>query len=257
MIRLDCQQGSREWIEARLGIPTASEFKRILTPGGKLAKPRSEYVWELVAEWALGEPVTKFGGNDWTERGQVLEPEARKFYSFQRDLKPRTVGLIYRDEDRMCGCSPDGLVGDNGLIELKCPMAGNHLQYLVGDSVPSKYAMQVQGQLWVSGRAWCDFVSYYPGLPVFIKRVEPDSKIQTVLDEIMPHFVAEVLAGRERMRSLGVVPAAEVEATEEADPSDADLWLTEDDVAEFLHPEGEPQPAVAIAEQAEDLWDGN
>ena len=231
MIVHPCQQGSREWIEARLGIPTASEFSRIVTPSGKLSKSKSEYVWELVAEWALGEPTVKFGGNDWTERGKVLEPEARKYYAFQRDLEPQTVGFVYRDEARMCGCSPDGLVGDDGLLEMKCPMPPKHLQYLAGDTVPREHKTQVQGQLWVTGREWCDFMSYHPGLPPFIKRVEPDPKLQKALDEIMPHFIAEILSGRERLRSLGVVPASEVP---EEKPGDADLWLTDEDVAEFI-----------------------
>ena len=232
MIRLDFQQGSREWVEARLGIPTASEFSRIVTTSG--AKAKTGYVWELVAEWVLGEPTVKFGGNDWTERGQVLEPEARKYYAFQRDLEPQTVGFIYRDETRMCGCSPDGLVGDDGLLELKCPMAGKHLQYLVGDKVPREHKTQVQGQLWVTGRAWCDFMSYHPGLPPFIKRVEPDPKLQAALDEHMPEFLEELLAGRERLRSLGVVPAGEAEPVAEKADANGDLWLTDKDVEEFI-----------------------
>ena len=212
MIVHPCQQGTVEWTEARLGIPTASEFSRIVTATGKLSKQRDGYLAELLAEWCLGEPVTNFMGNEWTERGQVLEPEARKYYAFQRDLDAETVGFIYLDEARMVGCSPDGLVGEDGLLELKCPMAPTHLLWLCRGVLPPAHNAQVQGELWVTGRAWCDFMSYFPGLPPLLVRVEPDSKYQAALDDLMPKFVQEVLAGRERLRELGAVIAPKEQA---------------------------------------------
>ena len=236
---LDHPQGSAEWAEARLGIPTASEFKRILTPTGKLSTSREGYLGELLAEWALGKPVTEFGGNDWTERGQALEPDARDCYAFEADCEPTTVGLVLRDEAGMCGASPDALVGESGLLELKCPMAGKHLVYLSRDELPRAYAAQVQGQLWVTGRAWCDFMSYYPGLPALIVRVEPDERFHAALDESMPVFINELLTGRDRLRSLGIVPAGEAEAVAEKAASNEDLWLTDADVEEFLKHKGE------------------
>ena len=244
MIVLNHEQGSAEWVEARLGIPTASEFKRILTPTGKPSTSREGYLAELLAEWALGQPVTEFGGTEWTERGQMLEPDARADYAFQVDCEPSLVGLILRDEGRMCGASPDALVGENGLLELKCPKAGKHLLYLARNELPREYSAQVQGQIWVTGREWCDFTSYYPGLPSFCIRVAPDDRYQAALDESMPVFIEELLAGRQRLRSLGVVPAVEVEAAAEQAreqareaAGDEDLWLTDADVA-FLNGEG-------------------
>ena len=243
MIVLDHDQGSTEWIEARLGIPTASEFSRIITPTGKLSASRDTYEGELLAEWALGRPVTEFGGNDWTERGKALEPDARACYAFHADCEPQTVGFTLRDEDRMCGASPDALVGEHGLLELKCPGAGKHLLYLAREELPRAYAAQVQGQIWITGREWCDFMSYYPGLPALILRIAPDDRFQAALDKFMPEFLEELLAGRERLRSLGVVPAAEAEAlakkTREQAAGDEDLWLTDADVEEFLEHKGE------------------
>ena len=184
-------------------------------------------------------PVTEFGGTDWTERGKELEPDARACYAFHADCEPQTVGFVLRNEDRMCGASPDALVGAHGLLELKCPMAGKHMLYLAQDKLPTKYAAQVQGQLWITGREWCDFMSYYPGLPAFIHRVAPDDKFLAALDEHMPVFIGELLEGRERLRSLGVVPEPEAEATKVRKvEGDESLWLTDEDVAEFLSGDG-------------------
>ena len=209
MIIVNCEQGSRQWTECRLGIPTASAFSRIVTPGGKLSAAREEYQGELLAEWALGE-ADEFGGTDWMERGKMLEPEALQHYAFYRDLQPDSVGFVYRDDNKMVGCSPDGLVKD-GALELKCPKAGTHLIYLAGGHCPKKYVPQVQGHIWVTDRPWCDFMSYHPGLPPLIVRVEPDAAYQAAFDKHMPEFIAELLEGRERLREMGVVPALEVE----------------------------------------------
>ena len=105
--------------QARLGIPTASEFKRILTPNGKLSASRDGYLSELLAEWALGEPSSDFMGTDWTERAQILEPQARAAYGLLRDADVTECGLCFLDDSKMVGASPDGLVGDAGLLELK------------------------------------------------------------------------------------------------------------------------------------------
>lgn len=206
MIVLDLEQGSRAWVEARLGIPTASEFSRVVTPGGKLSASRADYLGDLLAEWALGEPVKDFK-SDWMEWGNTIEPDARNYYAFQCDAEVTTVGFVYRDETRMAGCSPDGLVGD-GALELKCPKAGTHLRWLAVGKIPREHAIQVQGQLWVTGLPWIDFMSFYPGLPPLIVRAEPDEMLQRAFDEAIPAFVEEVISGRRRLREMGVQPAA-------------------------------------------------
>ena len=215
---LDVEQGSREWIEARLGIPTASAFKRIVTSTGKLSAQRDAYQAELLSEWVFGEPAKDFD-TTWTERGKVLEPDARRYYSFHTDTEARTVGFIVRESNdgispaldagevvAIAGASPDGLVGDDGLLELKCPREDTHMLYLARGVLPSEYRAQVQGQLWVTGRAWADFMSYCPELPPFLIRVEPDAKFQAALDDHMPVFHAELMAGRQRLIEKGVTP---------------------------------------------------
>ena len=201
---INVEQGSREWVEARLGIPTASAFKRIVTSTGKLSAQRDAYQAELLSEWVFGEPAKDFD-TTWTERGKVLEPDARRYYSFHTDTEARTVGFCLRD-DSIAGASPDGLVGDDGLLELKCPREDTHLLYLSRGVLPTDYKAQVQGQLWVTGRAWADFMSYCPELPPFLIRVEPDRKFQSALDDHMPTFHAELMAGRARLLDKGVTP---------------------------------------------------
>lgn len=205
MIVVDCEQGSREWEECRMGIPTASSFARIVTNSGKLSDSRDKYLGELLAEYCTGDPYQPFKGNEWVDRGKALEDKARMRYAFQRDLEVRKVGFVYMDEDRMIGCSPDGLVGNDGGLELKCPKAPNHLVWLSRDKIPKEHRPQVQASLWITGLAWWDFMSYHPGLPPFIKREYPDPQYHKDLDKHMPGFVEEVLKARERMKKIGAV----------------------------------------------------
>ena len=175
--------------------------------GGKLSKSRDGYLAELAAEWALGEQFSEFAGTEWTERGHILEGEARAAYGLLRDADVTEVGTCYMDERRLVASSPDGLVGENGCLELKCPKAGNHLLWLSRGVLPREHVLQVQGQIWVTGRKWADFMSYHPGLPPLVLRAEPDEKLQAAMDEHIPTFIEELLAGRERLRALGVEPA--------------------------------------------------
>ena len=211
MIELDVVQGSEEWIEARLGIITASEFKKVVTATGKLSKTRTRYLGELLAEWLLGYSVNEFD-NDWTERGRLLEDDAFKYYGLYTREKPRKAGFCYKDEGRMIGGSPDALVGKDGVLELKCPGEGMHLVYLVQGELPSEYSSQCQGLLWVTGRKWLDFMSYHPELPPFIIRVEPDEDYHAALDKHMPVFIKEIEQYRVKLREEhGVVPWNAVE----------------------------------------------
>ena len=155
-------------------------------------------------------------------RGRILEPQARDYYAFQSDVEPRTVGFCYWNELDLhgygtgdapsrnvpaVGASPDGLVGEGGGLELKVPSAPNHLLYLAGGVVPAKYAPQVQGCLWVTGRSWWDWMSYHPDLPALIVRVAPDPKYQDALTDLLPAFHAELMAGRQSLIAKGVEPA--------------------------------------------------
>ena len=138
---LDMEQGTQEWMMARLGMPTASQFDRLLTP--KTRKPsasRIRYSAELLTEWLLGQPL-EWGSSAWMERGTDMEGEARKYYEMQYDVEVRQVGFVIRDDDAVGG-SPDGLIGDDGGLEIKVPSALTHVQYMLGDAID--YVGQVQ-----------------------------------------------------------------------------------------------------------------
>lgn len=189
-------QGSAEWLRDRLGVLTASQIDRLLTPTLKLSSQRRGLLCKLIAEKMLGEPVEDFGGTYWTDRGNELEQEAGAYFSLQTGLRYEAVGLVYRDDNKICGCSPDGLVAsDSGEIvaglEIKCPKATTHVESLLSGDVP-KYTPQVQYSLWVTGLPAWYFMSYYPGLPPVLKRVEPDPEYQKAFDEHVPVFTAEL-----------------------------------------------------------------
>jgi len=205
MITLDCEQGSQAWQDARLGCITASQFGRIVTPTGRLSAQRDGYLAELLCEYALGYPVVEFD-TQWLERGRILEPDAVAYYSVHTDIDPEKVGFIWRDETRLVGGSPDALVGDDGLLEIKCPMVQNHLLWLIRGECPKAHWPQLQGQLYVTGRSHVDFMSYAPELPPLIVRVKPDEKYQAALAAHIPTFVAELLEGREKLRAWGITP---------------------------------------------------
>lgn len=204
---VECEQGSREWVEARLGRPTASQFSRIITPGRmQLSAQRKKYQAELHYEWWCGEPKDDLTDNQWIDRGKALEPQARDYYSLVTDLDVETVGLLLTD-DGIAGASPDGLMNNRRAgLELKVPMADTHLLWLSVGEVPTDYRTQVQGQIWVGGLEWVDFLSYCPELPPLLVRVEPDPAMQAAFDEHLPAFYAELLAGRQRLVDLGVKP---------------------------------------------------
>lgn len=192
MIILDCEQGSVEWKLARLGIPTASEFKKIVTTKGALSASRNGYMMDLITEAATNEPKDDISNLYWVQRGKELEPEAFDFYSVYAKSDPVKVGFVYRDESRNVGCSPDALVGDDGLLEIKCPSPGEHIMTAYSGILPIKHIQQVQGQLWVTGRQWCDYLSYCDEYPEFEIRVNRDDVFQAALDKHIPKFAEEL-----------------------------------------------------------------
>ena len=216
-VYVDCEQGSNEWVSARLGIPTATGFKRIVTPKGALSASREKYMAELVAEWCRKEPFHDFQSEE-MQRGKDLEPEAFKVYGMMRDVDPETVGFIYKDESKLVGCSPDGLVGDDGLLELKCPMLSTHLLYLAQGELPKEYFAQCQGQIWITGRAWVDMMSYFPGYPHFMIRTLPDPDFQRALDKNIHIFCSELVALRQRLVDMGVPVEEHYEYKDEREP---------------------------------------
>ncbi|MFP4137449.1 MAG: lambda exonuclease family protein [Halomonas sp.] len=213
MIVLNMPQGSQEWIDARLGVATASTFDKILTAKGLKPSAQLEGVaCQLVAERLTGEPSDPPLDSYWVRRGQELEPHARALYSMMRDVTVEQVGMVLRD-DRRVGCSPDGLVGDPGLLEIKCPAPGTHVGYLAEGQLPERYRAQVQGQLWVSQRQWCDFLSYHPSMPPLLVRVERDEAYIAALSAAVEALVERMDAIEAQLAAAGLTASAqEVEA---------------------------------------------
>lgn len=200
MIIHDVEQGSPEWLALRAGIPTASRFDEILTPTGKPSTQAEKYMLELLAEWLSGEPAETYQ-NDWMKRGTELEPEARNYYAFTTDAEIRQVGFITRD-DGLVGASPDALVNDDGLSEIKCPAPHTHVAYLLGEKLATKYIPQVQGQLWIAERDWCDWISYHPKMQPCIVRTHRDELFITSLRVALDAFVGRMLERREQLNKL-------------------------------------------------------
>lgn len=202
MIRVDVQQGSQAWLDARVGIFTASNFDKLITP--KTQKPSAsmdKYVYEVLAEMVLGRSLQD-ASSGFMERGTEMEREARAWYEFETDCEVEQVGLLLRD-DRRVGCSPDGLVGEDGGLEIKCPSAGVHVSYLLGDAYESYYC-QVQGSLWITGRKWWDFVSYCPGFPPKLVRFAADKAFHAKLSDCVIEAMVKLDEGKAALQRLGL-----------------------------------------------------
>ena len=184
------EQGSQEWLQSRLGKPTASNFGKLITPTGKPSASAESYINELIAQRITGE-LPEFFKSEAMERGNELEPHAKASYEFTHDVDVVEVGLCLHDEFE-CGASPDGLIGEDGGIEIKCPMPHTHVAYLRAGEVPSKYIPQIQGCMWITGRKWWDFMSYHPAMENLIVRVERDDAYIKKLADAVIRSVAQI-----------------------------------------------------------------
>ena len=183
---ISCIQGSPEWLALRAGIPTASEFDKILTPGGKASASAEKYLFGLLAERMMGHPRIE-AVSTWMQRGNEMEAEAVAFYEAQRDLETVPVGFVTNDAETV-GASPDRLVGEDGLLEIKVPSDPVHVSYLLKKAVDQAYYPQVQGQLWITERKWADILSYHPEMPPALIRVERDEEFIKLLSEAVEEF---------------------------------------------------------------------
>jgi len=199
LITLDCEQGSEEWLAARLGIPTATGFENIVTATGKKSASYIKYMAELIEESILGGGDTFKSG--FMERGNQLEPQARAAYEFLTGNDVIQVGGVYLNEDREIMVSPDGLIPSlkKGL-EIKCPKMSTHIRYLLEGGVPAEYVIQVQANLWVTGYETWDFVSYCPEYQkqtLYLFTAARDEKLMKAFDEHIPQFVKTLKAYKE------------------------------------------------------------
>ena len=206
MIIVPGEQGTEEWHALRLGIPTASNFDRIVTAQGGISSQLDQYCNECVAEWITGESASNWNGNDDTERGHLFEPDARAEFEFQTDINVNQVAFVYKDKKKLVGCSPDGLIKVSPRkwsgLEVKCPRATIHVSYLVGGGIPKKYLPQVQGTMWICNIDYWWFESYHQSYDPLIVKVERDEKFSKALDKAIPGFLDKMLAARENPRFI-------------------------------------------------------
>lgn len=190
------EQRTEEWFKARLGKVTASRVADVLakTKTGVSAS-RANYLTELVVERLTGQQAELYM-NDAMQWGTDTEPQARMAYEAHKSVLVDEVGFIDHSSIAMFGCSPDGLVGDDGLIEIKCPNSKTAIETILSGKAPSKYIPQMQTQMAVTGRAWCDFVSFDPRLPedlqLFVVRVNRDDEYIANLEKEVSAFLQEV-----------------------------------------------------------------
>jgi len=176
----DVEQGSPEWLALRCKVPTASRFSALITGTGEPSKQMAAYAYSKVCEKFTGSPLDEFQGNAWTGAGKEDEAAAREHYEFTTGYDVTQVGFV-TDDDATCGCSPDSLVNDDGLLELKrlkgLLLVEMNLYYKRHKKLMPKYVAQVQGQMMICERKWCDVVFYNPLLPSLPIRVYPDDKV--------------------------------------------------------------------------------
>lgn len=208
MIRVDVEQQTPEWYEIRRGVITASHFDSILTPKTmKVSASATGIAHRVVAEWLTGK-VEQPPSTRAMEWGILMEPEAVKCYELIRGVEVDRVGFCFLDDDRQVGCSPDGLVGDDGGIEVKCLNAASHVRCLVDRAVPAEFGPQIQGNLWITGRKWWDYVSYHPDMPAEIIRVERDETFIKALGLAVDYVVGLVQGMKTALELRGFTPAA-------------------------------------------------
>ena len=198
MKTLDHEQYSEEWGAARRGLPTASRFGKLITPGGKPSTQAKQYLCELIAaHYAPDEDQIE--PSEWMLRGMALEEEARDFFEFQQGKKVREVGLCINDEGTY-GCSPDALMGVGGKVplEIKCPKGSTHIAYMLNGKVPDTYMPQCHGQRLVTGASTGYFMSYHPDLPPLIIQYRR-SEYTATLERAVNVFVKDLAAAREKL----------------------------------------------------------
>lgn len=200
------EQGTPEWHDARRGKVTASRIADVTarTKSGHSAS-RATYMGQLIAERLTGTTADGFF-NSAMQWGTDTEPAARAAYTFFSGMAVEETGFIGHPKIAMSGASPDGLVGGDGLIEIKCPNTATHIATLLGGSVPGKYEQQMQWQMACTGRQWCDFVSYDPRMPetmaLWIKRIERDNVLIASIQTDVIMFLDELDHKVKRLRDL-------------------------------------------------------
>ena len=224
-------QRSREWFAAKLGVPSASNAHKLVTPKGKLSTQAEGYMHTLLAELMLGHPI-ETPETAWMVRGTELEESAMRAYEFQSGNETEDGGWVTTDDGRY-GCSPDRLIGNDGVLELKCPAPHTHVRYLIEGCMDDEKRPQVQMQMLVTGRAWVDLVSYHPELPIVITRVERDEEYIVLLANVLDAFCDQIAGQRKQLEAqYGPFPEPPAETAES--PEEDHFGITESDLEAIL-----------------------
>jgi putative phage-type endonuclease len=198
MIYLNCEQGSEAWFEARCGRVTGTHFKELVA--GETTDTYKKLVTNLACEIITKRKEETYSNAN-MEYGIETEPIARIIYEDLFDVKVETIGFIQPDEDHKyhewIGVSPDGLIPDDGILEIKCPLMRTHFEYIEANKLPTEYKYQVQGQLFVSGRSYCHFMSFVEGMKPFVIPIYPDLELfkefEKRLDLLIPQVQNKLL----------------------------------------------------------------
>lgn len=198
---IECQQGSQMWKELRCGMPTASRAADVIamTKKGEGAD-RKNYRTEIICERLTGQPYPQSAEHArQVQWGKDQEPYARAAYELAHDVLVETVGFVIHPTVARFGASPDGLVGDDGMIQIKCPTTTKHLEWIQAGVVPVEHIPQMLAEMSCAGRKWCDFVSYDPRLTgdgehlqLFVRRYHRDEKLIAALEAEVVHFNSEI-----------------------------------------------------------------
>ena len=197
---IDCEQGSPEWFQARLGIPTASKFATVMASGrgGAESKTRLDYMCDLAGEIITGNPTESYS-NPFMERGKEQEDEARRLYSFEKDADLTRVGFVRNGAK---GCSPDSLIGEKGALEVKSTMARLLIKIMMRGDYPPEHKAQCQGTLWVTEREWIDIAIYCPKMPLFVERIYRDEPYIQQIAGAVADFNIELRQMVAKIRSM-------------------------------------------------------
>ena len=196
-------QRTTEWFAARLGKVTASKIADVMASGraGAPSVTRANYLAQLLCERLTGRPTEGYTSHE-MQHGTDNEPIAINAYEMAQDVIVSPIGFVDHPSIAMCGASPDGLVGDEGLIEVKCPNSATHLATLKGAEIDGRYMKQMQWQMACTGRAWCDFVSFDPRMPdhmqLHVQRVPRDLEMIAQIEVAVSAFLADLDADCQR-----------------------------------------------------------
>ena len=185
----NCKQGEDEWFAAKLGIPSASNFSKVIASGKGIT--RQGYIYKLAAEILTGQQQTSYSNAN-MDRGTELEPAARDDYELVTGNEVKQVGFVLNGK---IGCSPDGLIDLDGGLEVKCPLPSTHIATVMSGIIPSEHKPQMQGSMLVTERKWWDFCSYCPeidGKYIFIRRMMRDEKYITDLKSKINDFIEDL-----------------------------------------------------------------